>query len=120
MMPAKLRVSPRRPRLWLSGVCLFAAIASAGVVFTSKKAAEDDARAIAELNREIAGERQRISELKAEWSALDHPARLQRLVARHNEILGLEAIRSEQITTLEALPDVVAAARARETMESEE
>lgn len=95
-------------RFWLTGVSVAIALVTAGTVFTSKKAAERDAQAIRELSVKIAAERQRISELRAEWSALDHPARLQRLVERHNGVLNLEPVRPEQITTTEALPRVVA------------
>lgn len=104
----------RSPRFWLTALSLFIALVTAGTVFTSKKAAERDAKAIGELNRKIAAERQRISELLAEWSALDHPARLQRLVDLHNDVLELEPVRPEQIATVEALPRVIRAAAARE------
>ena len=91
-------------------ITVCAATTSAAAVFITKKDAERDANAIGELNRKIASERQRISELLAEWSALDHPARLQALVDRHNKVLGLEPIRAEQI----ASPAQVASAARRE------
>lgn len=84
-------------RIALLAATLIAATGSAATVFVMKKSAERDAKAIGELNLEIASERQRISELLAEWSALDHPVRLQRLVDRHNAVLRLEPIRPEQI-----------------------
>ncbi len=68
------------------------ATVSAATVFVMKKDAERDAFAIGELNRKIAAEQQRISELKAEWSALDHPQRLQALVDRHADVLRLQPI----------------------------
>lgn len=89
-------------------VTLAAAITSAATVFVMKKDAEHDAHAISELNRKISAERQRISELQAEWSALDHPARLQALVDRHNDVLRLEAIKAEQIASVR---EIASAAR---------
>ncbi|MEM0908372.1 MAG: hypothetical protein AAGJ94_13465 [Pseudomonadota bacterium] len=105
---------PLRTGIILIGV--FAATSSAATVFVMKKAAERDARAIGELNRKISAEKQRISELEAEWSALDHPARLQVLVDRHNDVLGLEPIRAEQITPV----SVVASAARRKVEDGEE
>ena len=75
------------------------ATVSAAAVFVMKKEAERDAFAIRELNRKIAAERQRISELRAEWGALDNPQRLQALVDRHAEVLRLAPIDGQQIVT---------------------
>ncbi|MEO1102812.1 MAG: hypothetical protein AAFW98_03610, partial [Pseudomonadota bacterium] len=99
------------------GLAALTAVASAATVFIMKKDAEHDARAIAKLNRQIAAERQRISELKAEWSALDHPARLQVLVDRHNDVLKLSPIRAEQIVRI---TEVASAARRRAEAEAAE
>jgi len=95
-------------RTVILAVALAAATTSAATVFLMKKAAERDARAIGELNRKIAAERQRISELQAEWSALDHPARLQALVERHNDVLQLAPIAAAQIASV---AEVASAAR---------
>ncbi|MBJ3774947.1 cell division protein FtsL [Acuticoccus mangrovi] len=97
---------PVRFAVLVISVC--AATSSAAAVFMTKKDAERDARAISELNRKIAAEKQRISELLAEWSTLDHPARLQALVTRHNEVLRLEPITAEQIVSV---TEVASAAR---------
>ncbi|RAH97057.1 hypothetical protein DLJ53_30775 [Acuticoccus sediminis] len=84
------------------------ATVSATAVFVMKKEAERDAFAIRELNRKIAAERQRISELRAEWGALDNPQRLQALVDRHAAVLRLQPIDGHQIATVR---DVAAAIR---------
>ncbi|ORE96662.1 cell division protein FtsL [Acuticoccus yangtzensis] len=84
------------------------ATVSAGSVFMMKKDAERDAFAIRELNRKIAAERQRISELRAEWGALDNPRRLQALVDRHAGVLRLAPIEGRQIAQVR---EVVAAMR---------
>ncbi|MEM9222641.1 MAG: hypothetical protein AAGB11_09595 [Pseudomonadota bacterium] len=100
-------------------VAALTATASAATVFVMKKDAEHDARAIGELNRKISAERQRISELEAEWSALDHPARLQALVDRHNEVLRLKPIAAEQIAQASEVASA-AVRKAEEQGEAEE
>jgi hypothetical protein len=83
---------------------LCTAIGTAVFVFNGKKSAEREAEAIARLNGKIATEKQRISELRAEWSMLDDPARLQALVKRHSGVLNLEPIGAKQIGALEDIP----------------
>jgi hypothetical protein len=91
----------KRPlRFALLVVTLCAATTATASVFVNKKLAERDARAIGELNRKIGSERQRISELQAEWSALDHPARLQALLDRHNGVLDLKPLSGAQVMTV--------------------
>lgn len=108
----------KRPmRTAILAVALAAATASAATVFMMKKDAERDAHAIGELNRKISSERQRISELQAEWSALDHPARLQVLVDRHNDVLHLQPIQAEQIANV---AEVASAARRKAAEEKAE
>lgn len=91
------------------------AASSAAAVFVTKKDAERDARAIGELKRSIAAEEQRISELRAEWSALDHPARLQALAERHAAVLRLEPLSAEQVVSAADLASAMRQARQRET-----
>jgi hypothetical protein len=106
-------------RVAVLAVTVIAATASAATVFMMKKEAERDARAIGELNRKIAAERQRISELLAEWSLLDHPARLQALVERHNDVLNLEPIRAEQIVRPAAVARAARRKAQDETLDGE-
>jgi hypothetical protein len=53
------------------------------------------------LNRSIVAEQQAIHVLKAEWSYINQPDRLQALVKRH---LDLEPVRPAQLGTLADLP----------------
>lgn len=103
-------------RTALLAVTLAAAVTSAATVFVMKKDAERDADAIGELHRKISAERQRISELQAEWSALDHPARLQALVDRHNDVLRLTPIKAEQIASVR---EIASAARRKAKEEAQ-
>lgn len=92
-------MTARSMRLVTILVSAVMATSAAAAVFMLKKDAEQHAKSIGELNRKIAAEKQRISELEAEWSALDHPARLQALMDRHSEVLRLAPIRAEQFAT---------------------
>lgn len=96
-MPIKLRRA-------INVTLLCTAIGTAVYVFNGKKAAEREAEEVATLNEKIAAEKQRISELRAEWSMLDDPARLQALVERHGAVLKLTPIAAEQIGAIEDIP----------------
>ena len=97
---------PRRLSLsrTLSILLALAAIGAAGVVFEEKRQASKEARDVAKLKRKIDAEGERISELKAEWSMLDQPARLQKIVELHPDVLTLEVMKTEQIGTIDDVP----------------
>ena len=90
----------RSGNLVLVGLVLAAASATYMVKFQA-----DDARdRLAQLRRDIAAEREAIDILRADWSLLTNPARLQALAERHGEELRLTPVSAKQIVTLEALP----------------
>ncbi|MEP3280386.1 MAG: hypothetical protein ABJN26_09285 [Stappiaceae bacterium] len=74
------------------------------IVFELKRDAEQAAEHVADLKRQIAAEEEAISLLKAEWSLLNQPDRLQKLVARYNDYLELEPLAVEQIAEIDDLP----------------
>lgn len=82
-------------------------VAVALVIFTSfalyrvKYEAGEKARELAALRTEIAAEKDMIAVLRAEWSHLNRPARLQELAARH---LDLRPAGVHQLVTLQDLP----------------
>jgi len=57
---------------------------------------------VAKLAAEIKRERDAIAALRAEWAALDNPARIQALVHRH---LALKMLDPAQIEHLDSLPE---------------
>jgi hypothetical protein len=59
------------------------------------------ARQVVELREQVAAERDLVSVLRAEWSHLNQPARLQDLAMRH---LQLVPITVDQMVTLQELP----------------
>ena len=61
-------------------------------------------RQLAALDRELLDEQKSLQVLKAEWSYLNQPERLQSLVARHGDRLQLRPVSPGQIGVLEALP----------------
>jgi len=58
---------------------------------------------IAGLNRQIAKEREAIGILRAEWSLLNQPDRIQKLASKH---LNLAPVSAAQIKTLSDVPDM--------------
>ncbi len=97
---------PRRLSLSrsLSILLALAAIGAAGVVFEEKRQASKEARDVTKLKRKIDAEREKISELNAEWSMLDQPARLQKIVELHPDVLKLDVMKTEQIGTIDDVP----------------
>lgn len=78
------------------------------VIFTSfalyrvKYEAGEKAGDLAVLRSQIIAEKDTIAVLKAEWSHLNRPARLQALAGRY---LALQPIGAQQIVTVQELPD---------------
>jgi hypothetical protein len=89
---------------WLQLLSVIAAAGAAVFVFQVKYRAEAVAEHVGDLQREIDRESETVSLLRAEWSLLIQPARVQDLVERHAEVLKLEPLDPSQITELENLP----------------
>lgn len=77
-------------------------IAAAAVVYDVKYSATYEAQKVARLNSEIAKEREKIATLKAEWSTLSSPDRIQRLASKY---LNMKPLPVTQIGNFSALPD---------------
>jgi len=89
---------------WLQVMGVVAAAGAAVFVFQVKYRAENVAEHASALQREIDRENENMSLLKAEWSLLIQPARVQELVGRHTEVLKLQPLDPKQITRIENLP----------------
>ncbi len=83
---------------------ILAVVIGAGTVYEMKLAATKSAEKVADLKRQIDEERDAIRLLKAEWSLLNKPDRLQSLVERYNDYLQLQPLGVKQIVTQEDLP----------------
>lgn len=81
-------------------------IVGAVITYQAKLEAVEEAEHIADLRNQIAQERIAISLLKAEWSELTQPGRLQDLVDRYPDALALGAYGVERMVRIEDIPFV--------------
>ena len=79
-------------------------LAAAATVYDMKHDAERAAERVANLQQRIDEEREQLKLLRAEWSLLNDPGRLQRLVERYNDHLNLQPLEVGQITRIEDVP----------------
>ena len=87
----------------LINVCVIAALVFAAAdVYKIKFESTRQAERLAKLRTEVRNEREAIATLRAEWSRLDTPARIQGLAARH---LALRPIDPRQFDRLDHLAD---------------
>ncbi|NLH79817.1 MAG: hypothetical protein GX458_03095 [Phyllobacteriaceae bacterium] len=76
----------------------------AGVVYDFKYEAEKATARVAKINRQSEAERDAIATLKAEWSLLNQPKRLQELVEKHHTYLELDPLDPTQIGSIDDIP----------------
>jgi cell division protein FtsL len=87
----------------LLNICVIAAlVAAAAYVYKIKFESTRQAERVAKLRMEIRREHDLIASLRAEWSQLDNPARIQELAKRH---LALKPIEPRQFDRLDKLPE---------------
>jgi cell division protein FtsL len=77
-------------------------VGSAVAVYKVKYETTYEAQRIAKLRNEIRTERERLGLLRAEWSRLSAPQRIQDLASRH---LGMKPLEVARISDLSALPE---------------
>lgn len=87
-------------RLFNAGLVIISLVA-AGLLYNMKYEVQSYRLAVGKLERQLASEREAIQVLKAEWSYLNRPERLQRLAEQYT---SLRPVRLEQIVTVEKLP----------------
>jgi hypothetical protein len=79
-----------------------ALLLAAADVYKIKFESTRQAQHVAKLNMEIRREQDAIAALRAQWSKLDSPARIQDLVRRH---LALRPVETQQYDRLDNLPE---------------
>lgn len=79
-------------------------IVAATLTYQIKHHAERTAEEVRRLQAELRLEKQTLDLLKADWSLLDQPVRLDRLITRFEEKMQLKTIQPDQIATLDELP----------------
>jgi cell division protein FtsL len=87
----------------LNMLVIGALVAAAAYVYKIKFDSTRQAERIAKLRMEIRQEHDAIANLRAEWSKLDTPARIQELAKRH--LTTLKPIDPRQFDTLRNLPE---------------
>ena len=87
----------------LLNICVIVALIVAAVyVYKIKFESTRKAEQVARLRLDIRRERDAIADLRAQWSKLDNPVRIQQLAQRH---LTLRIIDSHQFDSLDHLPE---------------
>ena len=85
-------------------ILLAAMIVGAAVTYDMKHKAELAADRVATLQSAIAKEKNEIVLLKAEWSVLTQPARLQATVEQYADHFQLQPFSPDQIATIDEIP----------------
>lgn len=78
--------------------------AAATVTYQIKHHAEERLAHVRSLQAQVQMEQQTIDLLKADWSLLNQPARMQELVERFEEKLELTIVAPTQVATIDELP----------------
>jgi hypothetical protein len=79
-------------------------VAAAAYTYQVKRGAEDQLDSIHRMKTQIRLEGETIDLLKADWSLLSRPGRLQKLVEVYQDQLQLKPVQADQIATLDDLP----------------
>lgn len=88
-------------RRLLNIVLVVVMIVGAALVYRVKYGAQLETKRIQALEAQIKAEREEIAILKAEWSLLNQPNRLQSLTEQYADILQLRPLKVEQIASLD-------------------
>jgi cell division protein FtsL len=83
-------------------IVVAALVFAAAFVYKIKFDSTVQAERVAKLRTEIRRERESVAALRAEWSQLDNPTRIQGLANRHLTLKPMEATQND---TIERLPD---------------
>jgi hypothetical protein len=95
-------------------IVVAALVAAAVYVYKIKFDSTLQAERIAKLSTDLRRTRDTIASLRAEWSKLDNPGRIQGLTERH---LKLHPVEGAQFDTLSHLPDRPATAAPADTLD---
>jgi hypothetical protein len=85
-------------------VLIAAMVAAAAFTYKTKHEAEDRQATLRKIEQQIRFEEDTIDLLKADWSLLTQPARLQKLAQTYETELGLQPLEAKQIVGLDEVP----------------
>ncbi len=88
-----------------NAVLLAIMVGAAAVTYTIKQNAEAMANHVAQLAASIAKEREAIATLRAEWSMLVQPGRLQNLISHYADHFELQPFSADQVVSLADIPE---------------
>ena len=88
-----------------NAVLLTVMIIGAAITYSMKHQAEEAANKVARLQADIAREKDAMSVLRAEWSMLTQPSRLQSIVTRYSDHFDLEPFAASQIASMAEIPE---------------
>src|SRR5262245_57531810 len=83
-------------------IVVVALVCAAAYVYKIKFDSTVQAERVAKLRNEIRHERETVAALRAEWSLLDNPTRIQGLANRHLTLVPMDAT---QVENFDRLPD---------------
>ena len=89
----------------LNVVLLLVMVTAAAITYTMKHKAEEMANHVSQLAANIAKEREAIATLRAEWSMLTQPGRLQNLVSHYADHFQLQPFSAAQVASLTDIPE---------------
>ena len=79
-------------------------VSAAALTYKTKREAEDQLATVQKIHNQIRYEEETIDLLKADWSLLTQPSRLQKLAELYKSQLALEPVSARQIVGLSDLP----------------
>ncbi|RUX21608.1 MAG: hypothetical protein E5X34_17220 [Mesorhizobium sp.] len=79
-------------------------VSAAALTYKTKREAEEQLAAVQKIQAQIRYEEDTIDLLKADWSLLTQPSRLQKLADIYKSQLGLEPVGARQIGGLDDIP----------------
>ncbi|MBX3580539.1 MAG: hypothetical protein KF810_01400 [Rhizobiaceae bacterium] len=85
-------------------VLIAAMVAAAAFTYKTKHEAEDRQVALRKIEQQIRFEEDTLDLLKADWSLLTQPSRLQKLTETYKDELALQPLEARQIVGLDELP----------------
>jgi len=89
---------------YLPVVIVILMIAGAAFTYDTKHKAEQAADTVVSLRAQVEQQKTALRLLKAEWSVLTQPARLQALVEKYKAQLGLQTADVNQFVTIDQVP----------------
>jgi cell division protein FtsL len=88
----------------LNAVLLAVMVTGAAITYTMKHDAEAMANRVGQLAANIAKEREAIGTLKAEWSMLTQPGRLQQVIEKYADHFRLQPFAVSQVAEIGEIP----------------